>query len=308
MSHPIARLNAALESRYRIGMARCFGTVLAALLFIALSLPASGQGYPPTIAGATVRTYKTVKDVELKAWILVPDGHQATDSRPAMVFFFGGGWVSGSPAQFERQAQALRSRGMVAVLADYRVLNRHNTKPASAVEDAKSAIRWVRRHAGELGVDPNRIGAAGGSAGGHLAATTATLPSFDASGEDLSVSSVPNALVLFNPVVIVAPVEGRFSLQEGLRARMAAPLVDLSPYHHLRAGLPPTLIMHGANDELVPVATVVAYCERAVELGNACEAVTYDGAGHGFFNNSPYFEPTLQKMLQSLATLGWIAP
>lgn len=280
-------------------------------LFWALSLTvvpgaASAQEYPPTIHDAVVETFKTVGGVDLNAWILLPDGHKPTDSRPAMVFFFGGGWVQGTPAHFERQARELRSRGMVTVLADYRVLNRHGTGPSSGVEDAKSALRWVRSHARELGIDPNRIGAAGGSAGGHLAAATATLPDFDSAGEDRSVSSKPNALVLFNPVVIVAPVEGVYETGSTLRERMDKPLLDLSPFHHVQGNAPPTLIVHGAEDELVPVATVVTYCERVTGLGGRCDVVPYEGAGHGFFNRDPHYELTLQQMLRFLDSIGWI--
>ena len=170
-------------------------------LGLALVLPgaalAQGPAYPPDIPDARVETFKTVDGVELNAWILVPEGHRASDARPAMVFFFGGGWVRGTPSHFEPQARRLTELGMVAVLADYRVLDRHGTRPAAAVEDAKSAIRWVRGHAAELGIDPARIGAAGGSSGGHLAASTGTLPGLDAPGEDTSISSVPDAMVLF---------------------------------------------------------------------------------------------------------------
>lgn len=267
---------------------------------------AAAQNYPPTISDATVEVFKTVEGVELNAWILFPDDHSATDSRPAVVFFFGGGWVQGTPAHFERQARALRSRGVVAVLADYRVTNRHGTGASSAVEDAKSAVRWLRSRAEELGVDPARIGAAGGSSGGHLAAATATLPGFDGPDEDRSVSSEPNALVLFNPVVMVAPVEGVWEIPSQLRERMDAPLLDLSPFHHVGADAPPTLIMHGIEDDLVPFSTVVAYCEHVTSLGSECQVIPYEGAGHGFFNRDPHYDLTLRQALQFLESLGWI--
>ncbi len=280
-------------------------TVWALLLILVCAGSALGQNYPPSIPDAKVKTFKTVDGVELNAWIFLPDGHQASDSRPAMVFFFGGGFTRGTPAHFERQARALRAHGMVTVLADYRVRDRHDTRPSSAVEDAKSAIRWVRQHAGEMGIDPDRIGAAGGSAGGHLAAATATLPGFDGSGEDVSISSAPDALVLFNPVVIVAAVDGVFDPPERYLELMGAgALYGLSPFHHVGGDTPPTLIMHGTEDESVPYPTVVAYCNRVVERGGECEVVTYEGAAHGFFNNA-YYYPTLHQMLRFLESLGW---
>jgi acetyl esterase/lipase len=176
------------------------------------------------------------------------------------------------------------------------------------VEDAKSAIRWVRAHAQKFGIDPGRIGAAGGSAGGQLAASTANLPGFDPPGEDGAISSRPDALVLFNPALIIAPVEGLFELAERFRVRVDAPLQDLSPYHHVGDDQPPTLIMHGTEDELFPLSTVLAYCERVVERQGSCEVAQYEGAGHGFFNRPPHYEPTLRRTMLFLESLGWLRP
>ena len=74
-------------------------------------------------------TYKTASDTQLKLFLFEPDGHKATDKRPAVVFFFGGGWNGGSPSQFYPHCAYLASRGMVAMAADYRVKSRQNTSP-----------------------------------------------------------------------------------------------------------------------------------------------------------------------------------
>jgi dienelactone hydrolase len=89
---------------------------------------------------------------------------------------------------------------MVAMSAEYRVKSRNNTSPRECLKDGKSAIRWIRQHALELGIDPNRLSAGGGSAGGQVAAATGTTQGFEEEGENLNISSSPNALVLFNPV------------------------------------------------------------------------------------------------------------
>jgi dipeptidyl aminopeptidase/acylaminoacyl peptidase len=112
--------------------------------------------------------------------------------------------------------------------------------------------------------------------------------------------------MLFNPVVIVAPVEGVWEMPTQMRDRMDAPLVDLSPFHHVAGDAPPTLIVHGTDDEVVPFPTVVAYCQRVTELGGECEVVPYEGAGHGFFNRDPHYQLTLQQALRFLDSLGWI--
>ena len=106
-----------------------------------------------------------------------------TDHRPAIVFFFGGGWSGGDKKQFYQQAKAMAEHGMLAFSADYRVKTRNKTTPFECVKDGKSAIRWVREHAAELGVDPDRIVASGGSAGGHVAACTGVIEGAEEAGE-----------------------------------------------------------------------------------------------------------------------------
>ncbi|HEX8912344.1 MAG TPA: alpha/beta hydrolase [Humisphaera sp.] len=277
--------------------------------------PRGGFAYPPKIEGATVETYKKVGDVELKAWIFSPKpaaaGAAAADKpRPAIVFFFGGGWTSGSPAQFERQCRHLADRGMVAITADYRVASRQKAKPAECVADAKSCVRWVRANAKRLGVDPGRIVAAGGSAGGHLAAATATLPTLDEPGEDKAVSSVPNAVVLFNPCVVTAPMAGvdlKGFASNTTPEQLGCPREAISPLHHVRRGAPPTLILHGKADTTVPYATVEAFAAAMKREGNRCDLVGYEGQPHGFFNNAKFAE-TLSEADKFLVSLGYLPP
>lgn len=247
-----------------------------------------GFSYPPQMPEARAETYKKVGDVELKLYVFEPKDHKPTDKRAAVVFFFGGGWTSGSPTQFKGQCEHLASRGMVAISADYRVKSRQQVTPDNCVSDAKSAIRWVRANAVKLGVDPQRIAAGGGSAGGHLAAATALLPSFDEEAEDNAISSQPNALVLFNPAVMLAPAEG-LPEAESQRVRRinevtAGKAKDLSPYHFIRKGLPPTILFHGTNDDAVPFVTVELFAKSMREVGNRCELVPFPNEPHGFFN------------------------
>ena len=275
-----------------------------ALLLAALALPSLAQlKYPPTLPGARQEVYKSIGEVELRLWIYNPAGHAPTDSRPAIVFFFGGGWASGSPAQFENQAKLLASRGMVAITADYRVASRHQVKVDSCLRDAKSALRYVRLNAKRLGIDPNRIAAGGGSAGGHLAAATATVPGFEEASEIEKASSRPNALVLFNPALVFP---ASLSLE-----RLGVPADDLSPFHHLQRGAPPTIIFHGEADTTVPFHPIELYRDKAVSLGAKCELVSYPGQTHGFFNhgraNNEYYEKTTARMVKFLTDLGYLA-
>lgn len=289
--------------------------------------PASVWAYPPTLPGARVESYKSVTNndgevTKLDMFIFEPEGHQPNDSRPAVVFLFGGGWRGGSPGQFYPQCQYLASRGMVAMTADYRVKRRQNAMPQDCVEDAKSAIRWVRKHAKRLGVDPKRIAVGGGSAGGHTACTTGVIKGFDAANEDASISSVPDAMLLFNPAVLLAPLGDFNPLGEEKAAdiaeRTGGKPIEISPIHHVRAGLPPTIIFHGTEDEAVPYASVVKYAELATAKGNRCEMVSYLDQPHGFFNvgrggdaarltnDHRMLLATSRRMDDFLVSLGWL--
>ncbi|MHB0960031.1 MAG: alpha/beta hydrolase fold domain-containing protein [Pirellulaceae bacterium] len=90
--------------------------------------------------------YKQTRQTELELIVHNPPDWKETDKRPAIVFFFGGGWTGGKIEQFEPQASHLARRGMVAVRADYRVKSRHRVTPKECVEDAKSAVRWIRQN------------------------------------------------------------------------------------------------------------------------------------------------------------------
>jgi acetyl esterase len=274
----------------------------------------AGRPYPPNLPGAEVETYKTVGDTKLNLYVYYPPGHKATDSRAAIVFFFGGGWTGGTPGQFEQHCKHLASRGMVAITADYRVASRHQVKAASCVADAKSAIRFVRKEAARLGIDPNRIVAGGGSAGGHIAACSGVIQGFDETSEDARISSVPSAMALFNPAVVLAPVEGLTAANQervtSLKDRMGVEPRDLSPYHQVRKGAPPTIIFHGKADPTVPYATVEMFTRAMTDAGNKCTLVGYEGQAHGFFNygrgGNEYYEKTLKELDSFLAGLGYI--
>lgn len=246
-------------------------------------------------------TYKKTKETELKLYGYFPADWDANKKYPAIVFFFGGGWTGGRVTQFEPQAKHLASRGMVAFCADYRVKSRHGVSPDACVEDAKSAIRYVRKNAAKLGVDPNKIVSAGGSAGGHIAACTALCPGLEAKDEDASISSKPNALVLYNPVL-------NFS-EASLSARVAnnAELVKLiSPTEHLAADTPPTWLTYGKEDKLL--AHAEEFLAKSKKLGQRAEIMLVDGVGHGFFNRPPHQAATTEKMDAFLVSLGYLPP
>jgi len=208
---------------------------------------------------------------------------------PAIVFFFGGGWTGGTPEHFKMQAEYLASRGMIAICPDYRVKSRQGTSPIECVKDANSAMRFVRSHSRELGVDTDKIVAAGGSAGGHLAASTAILDNMNEASDDLSVITHPFLMVLFNPVVDTG--------KRGYGSeKVAGREFEISPVHHIAKGIAPTLIMHGKDDTTVPFENVVRFKSLMKQEGNKCKLKAYKKQKHGFFNYSKkpkYFKKTL---------------
>lgn len=282
--------------------------------------PPTSWKYPPEMSGSRVETYRQVAETELRLWIFDPKGHRPTDRVPAVIFFFGGGWRAGTPGQFLPQCLHLAARGMVAITADYRVLSRQEAAPQDCLVDAKAAVRWVRANSDRLGIDPKRIAVGGGSAGGHLAAAVATVPGFE-EGEYLQTSSQPDALVLFNPATVLAAVDGNSDLipaekLAAIKDRTGGRPEELSPYHHLRQGLPPTIIFHGTDDEAVPFATAELFAASMRDLGNRCELKAYEGQPHGFFNpgrgkgpqraaaTQRYYE-TMQQLDGFLDSLGY---
>ena len=201
---------------------------------------------------------------------------------------------------------------MIAITADYRVKTRHNVKVPQCIADAKSAIRWVRSKSKRLGIDPDRIAAGGGSAGGHLAAATGLIKELDETTEDATISSVPNAMVLFNPAAALAPFNGTgpFSAQQAqsIRNRVGLDPKSVSPAHHVRKGAPPAIVFFGTDDRLLAGAQFMQ--EEMKKAGGRCELMTWDGRPHGFFNwgrfdNKPFTE-TMLATDKFLASLGYL--
>lgn len=246
-------------------------------------------------------SYKKLGEkIDMKLHIFKPKDLKEGDKRPAIVFYFGGGWVGGTPKQFYKQSRYLTSRGMVAICADYRTRSKHKTTPAECVKDGKSAMRWVRSNAEKLGIDPQRIAAGGGSAGGHVAAAVATVKGFDEQSDDTSINAVPSALVLFNPVYDNGPSGYGHD-------RVKDYWESFSPMNNLSKTTPPAIVFLGTNDSLIPVKTAETFKKLMEESGVRSELYLYGGKPHGFFNKGPSFTDTVQKMDRFLASLGYIS-
>lgn len=233
--------------------------------------------------------YKKTPQEDLYLYILRPQG-KSGKALPAIVYFTGGGWVAGDVYGQIPNPAWFRDHGIIGIEADYRVKSRHGTTPIECIQDAKSAIRYVRQHSKELGIDPNKIIAAGGSAGGHLAATT-FLDGGDTHGENLKISSKPNAIVMHNPV-----------LGEGFGKEFFDTDPEFSPILHVKKGWPPTILSNGTKDKTTPFEYAEKFTRLMKAAGNTCELIPIKDADHScdWPVSNPNFLPTIQRMTDFL--------
>ncbi|MDN3205236.1 alpha/beta hydrolase [Algoriphagus sediminis] len=267
--------------------------LLAIILFFSLWFVSNGQD---TIFYKEIDTTKLYLEI-------YPSEIQQDSKNPAVVFFFGGGWIGGTRDHFRPHAEYFSKRGLTCFLVDYRIQRIHKTTPFESLMDAKSAMRYIRKNAEQFGIDPDKIIASGGSAGGHLAAATAIIKDFNDPLDDMLIDPVPNALVLFNPVIDNGP--GGYGFE-----RIGEEYLRFSPLHNIREGAPPTILFLGTEDNLIPVETVEYYKTVMENVGSRCDLQIYPEQGHGFFNyrNFDFYKQTIleaDSFLQSLGFLNW---
>lgn len=245
--------------------------------------------------------YKTVGDRPLHLHLFQPEGWQASDRRPCFLTIHGGGWTGGEPKRMYPFAQHYADLGMVAFSLEYRLYHaKGGISVRHCVEDGRSAVRYLRAHAAELGIDPAKIIVSGGSAGGHVAAGTALFDGVDAADDDVRVSSAANALVLLFPVIDTS--------KEGYgHAKCGADWQTISPRHRVRKDLPPTLTFHGTGDTVTPFAGAKAFHEAMLAAGNTSKLVIEDKAAHGYLmRTQALYEATLAKSDAFLTTHGFL--
>lgn len=246
----------------------------------------------------TSEVYKKTPTRDLAIKIYTPEGLKSGEKRPAIVFFFGGGWNSRFIEQFERHAKLLSTKGMVSCIADYRVKNTDNVIPKVCLSDAKSAMRYIYSNADRLNIDITKIAASGGSAGGHLAAATCYCPGFDDSEDDTTVSCRPSALVLFNPVVDNSKKGYGYE-------RIKSYFPDFSPSHNIKNPVP-TIFFVGSKDNYIPPVLAKKYQKECQHKGGRCDLHIFAGRKHGFFNNDDDYKLTMNLTLEFLLSIGYI--
>lgn len=235
-----------------------------------------------------METHSYLSDgVQLALDVYRPDPQLYSGLRPGIMFFFGGGFRTGSRQIFSTQAAACAAAGYVAVSTDYRVAATHGTTPRESLLDGAEAWNYIRNHGLIWQMDPERITLAGGSAGGLMAASCAALTGV-----------APQALVLFNPAIPGDPAaQTNRLLGESVRG---LPLPDAE---HPGCPAKRVLILHGEDDAIILPALIRTYAEKLRAEGVSTRLVLYPGAGHGFFHKSRspvHFYLTMGELLQFL--------
>lgn len=234
------------------------------------------------------------KPREMEIWF-PPNHDPATAKVPGLILFHGGGWSGGTRTQFATACEYFASRGMVTATVTYRMLNQAEakalppgeTRKRACIVDARSAIRWFRQHAAELGMDPRRLVAGGGSAGGHIAVLATTNNSLNDPADPVNVDTSVAAYVLFNPA---------FAVDDHQDAEVDA-------LRHLQADFAPAIVFFGTDDNW-KVGWEAVY-SNLQKLGNrTVDLQLAEGQPHGFFNREPWRTVTLHAADRFLVEQG----
>jgi acetyl esterase len=282
--------------------------IIAVLLFIHLNVLAQEEPVKQE-----ERIYKKVGSYELKADVFYSHSGLNKQNSPAIAFFHGGGWVYGSPDKFHSTCERFARKGFVAFSFQYRLsmmddgtYPHPDVSPIESVMDARSAIRWIRENAESFNIDPGRIVAGGQSAGGQLALSTALMDKINEETDNLEISPVPNALLLYSSSVNMMEAWADY-----LMGDRRDQIWDISPYHNLKEDMPPAIAFHGEDDCTVPLYGVRFFEEKMKEFGNQYELITYKGRKHylgeGIEKYSTYFdEQVLERTDEFLVQFGFM--
>lgn len=229
--------------------------------------------------------------------IYFPKGHDPSTAKvPCAVLFHGGAWGGGDLKQFRKFCLYFASRGLVAATANYRLFpaDKRNTLPEGesrkqfCIIDAKSAIRWMKQHAEELGIDPMRVITGGGSAGGHISILATTNPGLNDPADPKEFDTSVVAYLLFNPAL--SPGDAKFQEVDALR--------------YLKADFAPAIVFFGTEDKWKKGWDAAHAKLRALGAGDRIHLWLADGASHAFFNKSPWNDLTLIEADRFLVSLG----
>ena len=245
--------------------------------------------------------YKTIDSLQLTIDIFYMKQTFERENNTAIVFFHGGGWAFGTPDEFFTTCERYAEMGLVTFSVNYRLSIKNgitphpDISPIESLMDAKSAMRWVRGNSERLHLDRNKIAAAGQSAGGHLALSTAMIDDYNEKSDDLKISCSPNAVLLFS-----AAVNAVEAWCDRLLDDRREKIWSISPAHNIRKGLPPMIEFHGIDDEQVPKWTVQFFQTAMEKEGNYFEQHMYEGRKHYLGDGNPKYSRYYDEEILSI--------
>lgn len=224
-----------------------------------------------------IRLYRSIDGIELYAHIFYPDNHTTNQTKPAHLFFHGGGWAIGLPEWSYGACKDAAKDGRVAIAFDYRLRNIHGTDIKASVSDALKAIAWVRENRNELGVKTDKILVDGFSAGGHLALVSAMIDKPKDFGVLSDYSTKPNAIILGSTPYDIA---GRdvYNIDYDTKT--------ISPLYLIKNNLPPILTFHGESDNMVHFSEFEKFRDEMLNTNNNFTFRSYPNSGHFYFRGS----------------------
>lgn len=261
-------------------------TTLIACLVLGSLCGESPAADPPAkaqVAGPAGKPsiYKHSAGKPRKMEIFFPPNHDPAKSKvPGMILFHGGAWLGGSLNEFRNTCAYFASRGLVCATVEYQMLKMSKAEATNLPEgeshkrvcviDAKSAIRWFKQHAGELGLDPARIITGGTSAGGHISALATMNPGLNDPADPMDIDTRAVAYIWVNPA---------FAGQDG-----KTPAIDVE--RHLKADLPPTIVFFGGMDSYKKSWDNGPYAKWKALGTKTIDYQIAPGENHGFWNFS----------------------
>jgi len=242
--------------------------------------------------------YKKTPTRDLELYIDFPEDWTPTDKRPAMLWFFGGAWSVGSPSHFKPVTEYFAKRGVVAICVDYRIgkVDGNDRNDYRGALDGKTAIRWVRKNAARLGVDPGRIMAGGDSAGGHIPVAT-QIPTLNDPDDDVAISGKLSALLVQNPYVVRISEES-WVFQMDFKT------------------LPPVWVSYGLNDTAAyndkpgnrrEERNGESFIAELKKAGIPLRTYLKEGQGHGFCSG-PHLDASTRDIDNFLQECGLLPP
>ena len=275
-------------------------TCTALLLASICTLPAAeekpGPVAPAKAPSCKTYIYKTSAGQPRKMEIYFPPNHDPSKAKvPGLILFHGGGWSGGTLDQFRAACAYFADRGLVSATAEYRMHGKRDTdklakgesRKSVCITDAKSAIRWFKQHAGELGIDPARIITGGGSAGGHISALATMNPGLNDPADPKDINTDVVASLWFNPAF--SPDDGK------------DPEIDI--LRHQKAELAPAIVFFGDQDTWKN-GWDVAYAKWKSLGVKDIELQIAPSQKHSFFNKEPWRTVTLIAADRFLAKQG----